>query len=330
VVRGVLNERTMGFWSGYFSSLKPREVEEPIDVWVHRPLAYLVAKACMPLPVSPNAITVLSILAGLLSGALLVWEIPHHLPWSGLCLFLSAVLDCADGQLARMRKTSSVIGRMLDGVADLITTSAVAPLTAFVLWRRYATPWWLGLTLLGLSVAAMVTSSFHTAMYDHYKNVFLRLTGPYQEGEDYEAALARFLEKRGTMPFVLRLSYPIYLFYVKSQRDYVRTFDPFTSSRFALFPPHDPERALIYRSIAGPVMRVWRSVFGFGSLVFGLALFNAVGRPEIYLAVRLVLLNAAFYGYLRPAQRRASKEAFARMGIELPDRRRDEPAWVAT
>jgi hypothetical protein len=163
----------------------------------------------------------------------------------------------------------------------------------------------------------MVTSSFHTAMYDHYKNVFLRLTGPYQEGEDYEAALARFREKRGTLPLFLRLAYPIYLFYLKSQRDYVRTFDPFTSSRFALFPPYAPDRALVYRSIAGPVMSVWRSAFGFGSLVFGLAVFNAIGRPEIYLAVRLVLLNAIFYGYLCPAQRRASKDAFARMELRL-------------
>jgi hypothetical protein len=163
----------------------------------------------------------------------------------------------------------------------------------------------------------MVTSSFHTAMYDHYKNVFLRLTGPYQEGEDYEAARAQYEQKRHGAGFIVRLAYPIYLFYVKSQRDYVRGFDPWTSSRFALYPPYGAERALVYRKIAGPVMRVWRSAFGFGSLVFGLALFNAIGRPEILLVLRLVVLNAVFYAYLRPVQRRASREAFGAMGLEL-------------
>jgi phosphatidylglycerophosphate synthase len=274
----------------------------------------------MPLPISPNAVTLLSICAGLGSGALLIWEIPHHLVWSGLALFVSAVLDCADGQLARMRKSSSIIGRMLDGMADLITVAAVAPLTAFLLWRRFATPWWLGITVVALAVAAMVTSSFHTAMYDHYKNVFLRLTGPNEEGEDYEAARARYEQRKKTgLGIALRLAYPFYLFYVKSQRDYVQAFDPNTTTRFSLFPTFDAERGAIYRKVAGPAMRVWRSVFGFGSLVFGLAVFNAIGHPEYYLVVRLILLNAVFYGYLRPMQRRASREAIAKMGLAFPD-----------
>src|SRR5689334_20754172 len=111
----------MGFWSGYRASLKPLEVEEPIDVYVHRPLAYLLARACFRLPVSPDAITALSIVAGVASAVVLVCSFPHHLQVGGALLFASAVLDCADGQLARMRKTSSVFGRMLDGVADSIT-----------------------------------------------------------------------------------------------------------------------------------------------------------------------------------------------------------------
>ena len=44
------------------------QVEEPIDVYVHRPLAYLLTRALFPLPVSPDAVTLLSILAGLASG----------------------------------------------------------------------------------------------------------------------------------------------------------------------------------------------------------------------------------------------------------------------
>jgi hypothetical protein len=35
---------------------------------------------------------------------------------------------------------------------------------------------------------------------------------------------------------------------------------------------------------------------------------------------RLLLLNAAFYGYLRPAQRRASRAAFAEMGWNFEGR----------
>jgi len=34
----------MGFWSRYRASLKPLEVEEPIDIFVHRPIAYVAAR----------------------------------------------------------------------------------------------------------------------------------------------------------------------------------------------------------------------------------------------------------------------------------------------
>ena len=90
-------------------------------------------------------------------------------------------------------------------------------------------------------------------MYDHYKNVFLRLTGPYQEGEDYEAARARYeSERRGDRARSCRASaYPVYLFYLKSQRDYVMKFDPYTSARLTLFPRFDTGRAAIYRELAG-------------------------------------------------------------------------------
>jgi phosphatidylglycerophosphate synthase len=316
----------MGFWSRYWSSLKPLEVEEPIDVYVHRPLAYLLARGSYGLPISPDLITLFSIIAGIASGVALVEVFPGHLQIGGLLLFFSAVLDCADGQLARMRGTSSLFGRMLDGVADLFTVGAAAPATVWVIWHSVGTTLWEKLVVLGLCVLTMVTTSFHTTMYDHYKNVFLRLTGPYQEGEDYENARSRF-DAKTRFTTVERIAYPIYLFYLKSQRDYVLKFDPYTSARLTAFPPYDAERGATYRAAAGPAMKLWRSIFGFGSMVFGLALFNAFGHPEYYLVLRLVVLNALFYGYLKPLQRRASREAFQKMHLVLPDQE-DEGRWA--
>jgi phosphatidylglycerophosphate synthase len=308
----------MGFWSGYWASLKPLEVEEPIDIYVHRPLAYLLARACYSLPVSPDAITGLSILAGIASAVSLLSAFPYHLQIGGLLLFGSAVLDCADGQLARMRGTSSVFGRMLDGTADLFTVGAAAPATVWVIWRSLDAALWAKLAVVGLCCITMVTTSFHTTMYDHYKNVFLRLTGPFQEGEDYEAAQDRYHSKK-TFSLLEKITYPIYLFYLKSQRDYVMKFDPHTSARLTKFPAFEAARGEIYRATAGRAMKVWKSIFGFGSMVFGLALFNAIAHPEYYLVYRLVVLNAIFYGYLKPLQRRVSREAFQKMNLVLPD-----------
>jgi phosphatidylglycerophosphate synthase len=307
-----------GFWAGYWKTLKPLSVEEPIDVWVHRPLAYVLAKLLYPTPISPNLVTFISILFGLAAGASLF---SGHLLLAGLCIFLSAIFDCADGQLARMRGTSSAFGRMLDGVADLVGITAIVSGGTWVLWTKFSAmgPWH-GAAAVALAVGTIVTGSFHTGMYDHYKNVYLRLTSAtFKEGEDYEAALERKRTNGKQGNWLARCAWPIYLFYLKSQLDYLHRFDPYTSTRLGQFPAYSAERAAIYEKHAGPVMRVWRSWFGIGSLVFGIALFSVLDLLEVYMALRLIGLNALYYGYMQPAQRRASREAFGEMGVRLPD-----------
>jgi hypothetical protein len=232
------------------------------------------------------------------------------LQYGGLFLFLSAVLDCADGQLARMRGTSSLFGRMLDGTADLITVGVVAPASLWVMWCQLATPLWVKGTVIAVTCVAVVTTSFHTTMYDHYKNVFLRLTGPYQEGEDYESARERREKTRGAT-------------------SYVKKFDPYTSARVTLFPSFDTARGAVYREVVGPLMAVWRRFFGFGSMVFLLAVCDALAHPEYFVIVRMFVLNPIFYFYLRPAQRRASREVFRRMDLVLPDQAKVPGAVVS-
>jgi hypothetical protein len=308
----------MSFWDGYRQSLKPLEVEEPIDVWVHRPLAYLLARAVYPTFITPNMVTVGSILFGILSAVCMFVEFPHHLQAAGCSIFLSAVFDCADGQLARMRGTSSALGRMLDGIADLVGSTAAVGGGTYLVWQALHQPVWLGVLALVLCLATIVTGSFHTVSYDHYKNVFLRLTHPsYREGEDYEVALERYRATRQTASLWVRLTWPVYFFYMKSQSDFVRSFDPYTPTALSKLPPYSPEVAAIYRAHAGPSMRILRSFFGFGSLVFGMAVSIGLGFVQYYMLFRLVVLNAVFYGYLRPRQRRASKAALdelARLG----------------
>jgi phosphatidylglycerophosphate synthase len=306
------------FWDAYFRSLKPLEVEEPIDVWVHRPPAYVLARLLLPTPVSPNLVTIGSILVGCAAGVLIVLSFPGHLPAAGCLIFCSAVLDCCDGQLARLRKTSSALGRMLDGVADLVVSTVVVGGGAWLVLRKYHEPTWLLLVAALLTVATIITGSFHTTMYDHFKNVFLRMTHPsYREGEDLDVARARFIVQRSGMSFGLMLAWRIYFFYMQSQSDYADKFDPNTKRLLAACPEFSAASAGIYRKYAGPAMRLWRNIFGFGSLVFGLAVSIGCDLTEYYLLFRLVLLNAVFYGYLRPQQRRASELAL-REALALP------------
>ncbi len=294
------------FWEGYWKSLKPLDVEEPIDVWVHRPLAYLLARSVFRTPVSPNAITLGSVVLGV---AALYCLLRGALPLAGLLVFLSAVFDCADGQLARMRGTSSAFGRMLDGLADLVVTVATVGGGTYLVWLKYHEPWHLGALAIGLCAATAVTGSFHTGLYDHYKNLFLRLTNiEYQEGEDLASAEQRFRKQKQHGSPLMVLSWAVYLFYVRSQLNVARWFDPHLGVELGALPPYDADRAALYRERLRLTMKLWRSWFGFGSLVFGLAVAIALNVVEWYMLGRLILLNGVFFLYLRPLQQRVSRE----------------------
>ena len=310
----------MSLLEGYKASLKSLEVEESIDVFLHRPLGYLVALSLFRTPISPDLVTVGSVAMGIAAGVCILWPFPNHLLVAGLLVFVSIVLDCSDGQLARMRKTSSTFGRMIDGVGDSVVTAAVVLPWMYFMWARYEAQPLVGVCLVGLAVCAVITSSFHTSMYDHYKNVFLQMTREkHTDAESHVGALERRERQKATQPWWVRVAWVPYLFYTKGQADTVARFDPHSYVRVEELPAYSPERAAIYREHNLPVMRVWKSCMGFGFLMLGIAVFVALGLPEVFIGVRLVLCNAIFYLYLRPAQRRASRRAFHQMGFGNPD-----------
>jgi len=305
-----------GFWSGYWQSLKSLDVEEPIDLYVHRPLAYLLARALLPTPISPNWVTLVSMGVGLSSAVLIVSTRPHHFQWAALCAFLSAVFDCADGQLARMRKTSSVFGRMLDGTADVIVTAAILVAGGVYSCKKYGSTPWLGAAALAFTAVAGVATSIQTTLFDHYKTVFMKLAVPgFKEAESYPQVRRRY-EAQTSFTLVTRLTWALYLTFIGNQSRTVRKFDPHTVTEFSILGEYDPARAQIYREHVGKVMGTWRRWFGYGSLMIGITLALALQLPEYYLLLRLTLYSLVFYGPLMQRQRRASESAFRALGVE--------------
>ena len=103
-----------------------RSSKKKVDInwwteWVCRPPAAVFVYFLKNTRVTPNQITFLSLLVAAASGAMLVF-LPGHL-WliaAAIVYEFSFVLDCVDGQLARIRKTPSVLGHLLDFLMDEI------------------------------------------------------------------------------------------------------------------------------------------------------------------------------------------------------------------
>jgi phosphatidylglycerophosphate synthase len=162
------------------ATFKPRDVEEPIDFWLNRPLASILVKGLAPLPISPNQVTVLSGLVGLLSGVVIATspiDNPWQVPLGGAVLYLSILLDCADGQLARLRGESSMVGRFLDGVVDVVSIGGAYVGFAIFLYRAGWNFWLINAVGWSSGYAMKV----HVHGYDHAKNLFLANTRPAAE-----------------------------------------------------------------------------------------------------------------------------------------------------
>ncbi len=161
---------------------KPGEIEEWVDERIHRPLARRVVARLVLTPITPNQVTLLSGAIGVLGGMALFGAAPRP-GWrilAGVLLFVSVVLDCCDGQLARAKQISSTTGAILDGVTDYAVGISFGVGASHYLVQLYHSPWY---WLLGL--AGIVSSAVQSALFDHAKTRYIaRVGGGYCEREE--------------------------------------------------------------------------------------------------------------------------------------------------
>jgi hypothetical protein len=120
----------------YRSSKKRHDINRFTE-YVARPPAAIVVWALRNTRITPNQITFASALACAGSAAMIAllpgWG---WLVAAALVFEFSFVLDCADGQLARLRKTASPLGHLLDFLMDELKAMLLYACVAVRLWRE--------------------------------------------------------------------------------------------------------------------------------------------------------------------------------------------------
>jgi hypothetical protein len=129
----------MAFFSEVAAIYRASKKKKDINLWtewVCRPPAAVLVLLLKNTRVTPNQVTFAATLLAFVSAGLFI-----GLPgWWGaivaaLVFELSFVLDCVDGQLARVRKTSSLIGHHLDFLMDEIKAFFIFGAVTVRLWR---------------------------------------------------------------------------------------------------------------------------------------------------------------------------------------------------
>jgi phosphatidylglycerophosphate synthase len=120
----------------YRASKKKKDINRFTE-WVARPPAAVVVYLIQGTPITPNQVTFLSVVFAAISCAILVF-LPGWtwLVVAALVFEFSFVLDCADGQLARLRKIASPAGHLLDFLMDELKAMLLYGCVAVRLWRE--------------------------------------------------------------------------------------------------------------------------------------------------------------------------------------------------
>lgn len=162
----------MSWFTEYKKSLKMTEVEEIFDLIFYRPMAFLLVKLIYRTNITPNQLTICAIIMGIIGGFFYAHGSNNYsLPFliGGIFLLMFNILDCSDGQLARLKKNGTHTGRIIDGAADYIAVSAVFVGIGFGFANNTNNPelYWGLLALTGLS------NSIQAILVDYYRTRYL-------------------------------------------------------------------------------------------------------------------------------------------------------------
>lgn len=150
------------------STYKSKDTEELIDRLFFRPAGYGIAVISKKLKLTPNALTIISIILGMLAGHLYYYK-SIWINAAGILIYIFAdVLDSADGQLARITNNTSKTGRIFDGVAtNLISISIYMHLILRSLDSYFG--WWMFL----IAAIAGASHVMQAATADFYRHAYL-------------------------------------------------------------------------------------------------------------------------------------------------------------
>jgi len=245
------------FIYNHVKACKPFDVEELPDIYLNRRLAAPIVKLLLNTKVTPNQVTVVSLVIGISAALLLLINNISPL-YSALLIYLALILDCVDGQLARVRDQESLSGKILDGLVDYLNMiSYYIAMIVFTLRNTELN----SLFLFALAIAAALSNLVHVILYDYYKNIYITFTiKDYSEKIDSIDEINNELyDAKKNREFSKIITLTLYKFYLKVQNVFLSSSDKSSASSY-----HDDyfdeAFAIVYRRYHRRLIRIWSTI----------------------------------------------------------------------
>ena len=199
---------------------KSDDTEDRFDTIVYGPLSMSLAHVFIRRGISANKVTLLSLVFGVF-GSIFFYSQNVLVNFLGIVIeFFAVVLDCADGQVARMTHTTSQLGRFLDGIVDTTNFFAIYVVIAIRMTNETipftAVKW--GVIIW---IVLLINGYFHgeeARMADYYRTIHLYFldrsnTAHFTSSEKIKEELAAAKDS----PFYNKLYLYSYYIYTRDQ-----------------------------------------------------------------------------------------------------------------
>ncbi len=288
------------------ASFKSLDTEEFLDIYFNRPIGYAWALFFKKLNVHPNVVTILSIILGIASAVCFYFpDLPHTI--AGIILLMWANhYDSADGQLARLTGKTTLIGRLLDGLAGEIWFFSIY--VAISLRLTYqplpfniggGMHW--GLLIWALTIfSGVCCHSWQCSLADYYRNIHLF----FLKGEDgseldnSQQIRATYASLSLKKDFIRKVFLFFYISYTQNQERMTPAFQRFYAMIKQKYSDNIPQELRDeFREKSKPLMK-YANILTFNCRAIALYISMLVGEPWLYIAFEIFILTSLFL-YMR-------------------------------
>ena len=222
----------MTLFEEFKQSLKAIEAEEIFDLIIYRPIAFIFVKIVYGTNLTPNQTSVIAMIMGVTAGVAFGFGTITSTALGGGFYLACNVLDCADGQIARLKKNGTKVGRIVDGFIDYVVAIATFLGIAIGMTHMQGNS---SLHFIGnvfelnsyayiwiITFLAGISSAHQAFYFDFYRNKYMEIV--YGKVYSLEDELAEFEEEKKRIQrepdkagFMDNFLISIYLKYTKLQ-----------------------------------------------------------------------------------------------------------------
>ena len=157
----------------YKRSIKHEVFDETLALYILRPIAFIFVKLLYPTSITPNQVSLMTVIVGIMSGYFFSRGDVVSFVIAGSLYFLSLVLDCVDGMIARLKNNGTPVGRIIDGLSDYIVGILVYIGMGIGFGKGLIDIKYLPFNYWWFIVIAAISHIFHAIFVDYYRTEFM-------------------------------------------------------------------------------------------------------------------------------------------------------------